>query len=131
MTNSNPKTPGKERRDQSSTAQPFDDFDPEGWMSERPTYWMDLPEIEPPTRAAWLRHRAREFATWLGVAENKAELKVSQEEWIRLSESALGPLPRPARRKPKNERATSDGAREAAKKPAAKAESMEPSATAR
>lgn len=73
-----------------------DELDPEGWMSEHPTYWMDLPDPEPPTRLAWLRHRLREAASYLGVApsEPAPAPRVSEEEWTRLSETALGPLPR-------------------------------------
>ena len=75
---------------------PHDEFDPEGWMSEHPTYWTDLPDPEPPTRLAWLRHRLREAASYFGVAQSEPApaLRVSEEEWVRLSEMALGPLPR-------------------------------------
>lgn len=99
-------------------------FDPEGWMSERPTYWLDLPDPEPPTRASWLRHRTREFATWLHLAERKRDERVSQEEWIALSEQALGPLPRPeperpAKRQPSKSRPAKPDAANTARKPAA------------
>ena len=77
-----------------------DDFDPDGWMSERPTYWLDLPDPDAPTRMAWLRHRVRQAASYFGVREEdcrELRAKVPEEEWIRLSEMALGPLPRPAK----------------------------------
>ena len=72
---------------------PIDEFDPEGWMSERPAYWLDLPSPEPPTRLAWLRHRLAEAAARLGffLPPDPAP-RVSYEEWTRLSEMALGPL---------------------------------------
>lgn len=96
-----------------------DEFDPEGWMAERPTYWFDLPDPEPPSRLAWLRHRAREAACRLGLAETPAEReRVTQEEWIRLSEIALGPLPRPEKPR-KKARPASPDAREPARKPKA------------
>lgn len=69
--------------------------DTEGWMAERPTYWLDLPEAEPPSRLAWLRHRAREAASLLGVRIEDPWKKAgnADAEWRRLSEIALGPLP--------------------------------------
>lgn len=74
----------------------FGDFDPEGWMSERPTYWADVPQPEPPTRLAWLRHRMRQAASYFGVSppEPTRFPRVGAEEWTRLSEVALGPLQR-------------------------------------
>ena len=98
---------------------PIDEFDPEGWMSERPDYWKNLPRAQPPTRAAWLLHRAREFAIWAQLAERKVEPKVSEEEWIALSETVLGPLPRPASPSPKKARPATPDARKSARKPAA------------
>ena len=75
---------------------PRDEFDPEGWMAEHPNYWMDLPDPEPPTRLAWLRHRMHEAASYFGCAQPVPvpEPQVSDEEWTRLSEMALGPFPR-------------------------------------
>lgn len=107
-----------------------DDFDPEGWMSERPTYWLDLPDAESPTRLAWLRHRIRQAASFYGLREEapgELRAKVPEEEWIRLSEMALGPLPRPDKKiKParknvakKAARPASPDARGTARKPPA------------
>jgi hypothetical protein len=101
-------------------------FDPEGWMSERPLYWLQLPEIEPPTRAAWLRHRAREFATWLHLAERKRDPQITEEQWIALSEQALGPLPRPERTPPKKPRSATPNAGKSARKPAAYSQERAP-----
>lgn len=99
------------------------ELDAEGWMSERPRYWLDLPDPEPPTRAAWLRHRLMEAASFLlpGAAHDPwTQPRLSEEEWIRLSEQALGPLPRaadvPQERKA---RSAAPNARESARKPEA------------
>jgi hypothetical protein len=96
------------------------DLDPEGWMAERPDYWMDL---DPPalTRGAWLRHRVAEAAACLGLhLPESSRAPVSEEEWIRLSEMALGPLPRPKRARPKAKaRPTEPDARKPARKPEA------------
>lgn len=75
----------------------WSDLDPEGWMSERPRYWLDRDDPEPPTRAAWLRHRWRQVAALLRrEADPWNQPRTPEEEWIRLSEQALGPLPRPS-----------------------------------
>lgn len=73
------------------------DMDPDGWMSERPRYWLDLRHPEPPSRAAWLRHRCREAAAYLRSRHEDpwTQPRTPEEEWIRLSEQALGRLPRP------------------------------------
>lgn len=102
-----------------SAGEPIDDIDPEGWMRERPTYWLDLPEPEPPTRAAWMRHRALEFASWLHLARSKSEPEVSEEEWIALSEQALGPLPRPVLNSGTHARSATPNAQGSARKPPA------------
>lgn len=99
-------------------------LDPEGWMGERPTYWLEQPWVEAPTPAAWLRHRAREFATWLHLAESKRERQPSQEEWIAASEQALGPLPHPPRKRGAKSRPADSAAREAPKKPAARSQPL-------
>ena len=109
--------------------EPVDEFDPEGRMRENPTYWMDLPDAEPLTRAAWLRHRAREFATWLHLAKSKVEPKVSEEEWIALSETALGPLPRPGAAAQKKARPAKPDARKSAREPPAHSPAARPGGT--
>lgn len=106
-------------------------FDPEGWMSERPTYWIDLEPPEAPTRAAWLRHRAREFATWLHLAERKRDPQITEEEWIRLSEQALGPLPRPTPPPKKAARSAKPNAPKTARKPPASSQAARPSRATR
>lgn len=71
----------------------FDDPD-ELWM-ERQRYWEELERPQLPTRDAWLRHRAREclaFLRWPRKAE--IETRPPDEEWIRLFEAEVGPLPR-------------------------------------
>lgn len=97
--------------------------DTEGWMAERPNYWLDLPDPPPPTRASWLRHRIAEAAAYFGIASPvEAPAPVSEEEWIRLSEMALGPLPRPEPEKPspkREARPASPDARQPARKPEA------------
>lgn len=97
------------------------DMDPEGWMAERPNYWLELPDPPPPTRAAWLRHRVAEAAAYFGMAlPADSPARVSEEEWIRLSETALGPLPRPEKAPRKREaRPAPPDAREPARKPEA------------
>ncbi|MGE4243219.1 hypothetical protein [Ramlibacter sp.] len=100
------------------------DMDPDGSMSERPDYWRDLPPPEPPTRLAWLRHRARAAADLLRTPAPEPDPwmqpRVPEEEWIRLSEQALGPLPRqadiPQERKA---RSAAPNARQHARKPVA------------
>lgn len=73
------------------------DFDPEGWMSERPRYWLDRGPSMSPSRLSALRRRLREAASEMGASrlDGKRRPRTTQEEWIRLSEQALGPLPRP------------------------------------
>ena len=106
----------------------LDDFDPDGWMSERPDYWKNVPRPQPPTRAAWLLHRAREFAVWAHLADRKVAPKVTEEEWIALSETVLGPLPRPASPGPKTARPATPDARKSARKPAAYSPTSRPGA---
>lgn len=121
MTNRN-REGEKEGSSTSSIQQPQDvtgGLDPDGWMAERPTYWFDLPEPEPPTRAAWLRHRIHEAASWLHLARRKSEPEVSEGEWITLSEQALGPLPRPAPKPGKQARSATPNAWGSARKPSA------------
>ena len=74
------------------------DFDPEGWMSERPRYWLDRGPSMAPSRLASLRRRLREAASALGAPrlDARPQSRTTEEEWIRLSEQALGPLPRPS-----------------------------------
>lgn len=99
------------------------ELDAGGWMSERPRYWLDLPDPEPPTRAAWLRHRLAEAASLLrprADADPWAQPRTSEEEWIRLSEQALGPLPRPADLpQERKARSATPNARKPARKPTA------------
>lgn len=73
------------------------DFDPEGWMSERPRYWLDRGSSMSAGRLASLRRRLREAAAAMGASrlDGKRQPRATEEEWIRLSEQALGPLPRP------------------------------------
>lgn len=81
------------------------DFDPEGWMSERPRYWLDRGPSVSPGRLASLRRRLREAASALGPSRLDAQQpRTTEEEWIRLSEQALGPLPRPPAAEPPDAR---------------------------
>lgn len=100
--------------------------DTEGWMAERPNYWLDLPAPPPPTRGAWLRHRITEAAAYFGMAQlADSPAPLSEEEWIRLSEMALGPLPRPEKPGPKRKaRPASPDAREPARKPEAHSQAL-------
>lgn len=97
-------------------------------MSDRPRYWLDLPNPEPPTRAAWLRHRLAEAASFLRprAPDPWTQPTTSEEEWIRLSEQALGPLPRPAEF-PRQEGGARSGVPNA-REPASKSESHSPKA---
>lgn len=99
------------------------DMDPDGSMSERPDYWLDEPQPEPPTRLAWLRHRLRAAAALLGRPADPdpwTQPRTTEEEWIRLSEKALGPLPRPADiPQERKARSAAPNAQKAARKPKA------------
>lgn len=100
----------------------WSDMDPDGSMSERPDYWVDEPRPAAATRLAWLRHRLEEAARLLGATDPDpwAQPRTSQEEWIRLSEQALGPLPRPADMPQEREaRSSAPNARQPARKPKA------------
>ena len=107
----------------------WSDLDQDGSMSERAGYWVDEPFPAPPTRLAWLRHRLTEAARLLAAAQPDpwTQPRTSEEEWIRLSEQALGRLPRPADL-PQEREARS--ARPNAREPARKPKAYSPKATA-
>lgn len=69
--------------------------DPDGWMSERASYWRDLPAPPRPTREAWLRHQIIQMFNFLrtvvGLGEPlEPDARVPESEWIRLYEEAFG-----------------------------------------
>ena len=124
-----PIDPNELETDQVEIVDDFhNDFDdPEGWMAERATYWRDLGPLGQPTRMAWLRHRLQEARRALGIEPVEVPEpteRTSEEEWIRLSETALGPLPRREHTDVRTEaRPAAPDARKSARKPAAYSQS--------
>lgn len=70
--------------------------DPEGWMSENANYWLNLPDIQPLTRQAWVRYKIKELVELLWLLKYpKASPwdgeRIPESEWIRLYETVFGP----------------------------------------
>lgn len=66
--------------------------DPEGWMAENASYWLDLPDPQPLTRQAWVRHKIKELVELLWSLTNPTANpwqgdRIPESEWIRLYES--------------------------------------------
>ena len=72
------------------------DFDdPEGWMSERPEYWMQQSAPPLPTRAAFIRHRINELfdiaCSWkTGTAPAWPATRTAGAQWRGLADSVFG-----------------------------------------
>jgi hypothetical protein len=69
--------------------------DPEGWMSERSGYWMQMPVPPPPTRAAFIRHRINELfdiaCSWKsGSAPAWPATRIADTQWRGLADSVFG-----------------------------------------
>jgi hypothetical protein len=60
------------------------------------------------------------------LAERKRDPQITEEQWIALSEQALGPLPRPERTPPKKPRSATPNAGKSARKPAAYSQERAP-----
>lgn len=75
--------------------------DPEGWLSEKPSYWADLAQAAPAAPDAWMARRIsaaaqrmRELLAWR--SEEPADDGITEAEWTRLADSALFKLSRGA-----------------------------------
>jgi hypothetical protein len=69
--------------------------DPEGWMSERPDYWMQMSDPPLPTRAAFIWHRINELfdiaRSWKsGSAPAWQATATSDAQWRGLADSVFG-----------------------------------------
>lgn len=69
--------------------------DPEGWMSENANYWLNLPDLQPLTRQAWVRSKIKELVELLWLLKHpKASPwdgeRIPESEWIRLYETVFG-----------------------------------------
>jgi hypothetical protein len=69
--------------------------DPEGWMSERPHYWRNRPDIAHPTRASFLRHRIAELLLGFHrcgrfAAPPSPVECVDEAAWLRLTRDLFG-----------------------------------------
>ena len=69
--------------------------DPEGWMSERTGYWMQMPAPPLPTRAAFIRHRINELfaiaCSWKsGSAPAWPATRMADAQWRGLADSVFG-----------------------------------------
>lgn len=69
--------------------------DPEGWMDENASYWLDLPDSQPLTRQAWVRYKIKELVELLWSLTHPTANpwqgdRIPESEWIRLYESVFG-----------------------------------------